>query len=184
MFALYYKKITVDKEIKSIQKQIKTHLDNKENFENNILRNRPNKNTINIDDDLKENNIKSNINNSSYITKENIININNKLIPAQKLIHKFIQKKYEKNKAKKKRINKTDFYNNYFFTKEYSNQEKCIKKIKNFQKFYKSQYQDIKDNIINGDEEYSVDYNSLEDYSIPKILPLRQVQYKIKIQSQ
>ena len=178
------RKQTVDKEIKTIQKQIKTHLDNKKNYENNIIRNKPisdNKNIINIDDDLKDDNLKSNINNSSYITKENIININNKLIPAQKLIHKFIQKKYEKNKAKKKRINKTDFHNNYFFTKEYSNQEKCIKKIKNFQKFYKSQYQDIKDNIINGDEEYSVDYNSLEDYSIPKILPLRQVQYKNKI---
>ena len=69
------RKQTVDKEIKTIQKKIKTHLDNKKNFENKIIRNKQisdNKNTINIDDDSKEDNLKSNINNSSYITKENI----------------------------------------------------------------------------------------------------------------
>ena len=169
------------KEIEIIQKQIKNHLEDKKNYEKNIIRNKPIS-----DNKIPHNNIsnslQSTINDTSYISKENILNVNNILIPAQKIIHKYIEKKNEKNFLRKNaKINKTGFTNNFFFTKEFSNKDKCFKRITDFQKLYNSQYKHIKDSIIPGDEDINGEYSSLEDYSIPKFMPLRKLLLKNKI---
>ena len=169
------------KEIKTIQKNIKSHLEDKKNYKKNIIRNKPisnNKISANYD----SNDLQSSINNTSYISKENILNITKSLIPAQKIIRKFIEKKKEKNfERKKTKINKINFTNNFFFTKECSNQNNCLKKITDFQKLYKSQFKNIKDSIIPGNEDCAEEYTSLDDYSIPKVIPLRKLMLKNKI---
>ena len=170
-------------EIKAIQWQIKSHLKDKNNFEKNIIRKKSLlDNNISEKYDYDSNKLNSIIKNAPYISKENILYVNNKLIPAQKVIRKFLQKKNQKNMERKKTtINKLNFNNNFLFTKEISNQKRCIKKLKDFQKMYKSQYKGIKDKLLPGNEDYQEEYHSLEDYSIPKITPLRKLMLKNKI---
>ena len=173
------RKESINEEIKLIQRQLKNYLNDKTKFKKNIIKNKPI--SGNLFNKKKPNNLQENINNSSYISKENIRNVYNELIFVQKIIHKFIEKKKEKRKGRKSKINKIDFHNNFLFTKEYSNQKNCIKKLSNFQRFYKARYNIIKENIINPNNEYSVNYDSFEDLTKPKIIPLRQLLLKNKI---
>ena len=91
------------------------------------------------------------------------------------------EKIVEQRSGRKNKIIKTNFKKNYFFTKECSDQEKCLKRLTQLQNLYKKQYKYNKDNTIKNDIETTNEYNSLEDYSKPKYTPLRKRKYKNKI---
>ena len=171
------RKEEIIKDIENIQKQTKTFLKNKNNYEKSVIRNKPISDN-NVDNN---NNNEINANNSSYISKQSIINVNKKLIPLQKMIHKINQKRIDKYKENKRIINKNHIHSNYLFTKECSNQGNSFKAIKNIQKMYKEQYKNNKNSIISNDNEYLEEYSSLEDCSKPKYIPLRQQKLKNKI---
>ena len=171
------RKQELNNDIELIQNQIKHFLDDKKNYEKQIIKNKPIcGNLIN-----NNNNLEPNINNTFYISKENIKSVNNLIIPIQKMAHKFLRRKNENYRERKAKINKVGFHNNFFFTKEHPCKEKTIKFISNFQKLYKAQYKKNKNEIIDNEKEISLsNYSSLEDI-IPKKKPLRQLKLKNKI---
>ena len=182
-------------DITIIQKAIKNHLDDKKTLDKNIIRKKPilggtiynnNNNNNDINKKYKSGGNKNtsynyNNNNISYISKDNIKNVNDLIIPVQKRIHKIFEKIVEQRSGRKNKIIKTNFKKNYFFTKEYSDQEKCLKRLTQLQNLYKKQYKYNKDNTIKNDIETTDEYNSLEDCSKPKYTPLRKRKYKNKI---
>ena len=172
------RKKKINKDIEIIQKQIKQFLNDKNNYKKQIIKNKPiSGNQINANHNLEQN-----INNASFISKEYIKNVNNLIIPIQKIMHKFLRKRNDKYRERKTKINKVGFHNYFFFTKECSNKEKFIKLITNFQKLYKDQYKNNKNDIIANEKEISLsEYNSLEDITIPKKKTLRQLKLKNKI---
>lgn len=144
------KKINNDNQIKLIQKKYRQFICNKNNFNKNLIKIKSF--LISLNQEVNKDGNKSNIitRNFCYITKKQIIDVNDKIILLQRKIYSFlvIKRLREQNKNKKyKKINK-NFISNYFFTKIYSNKDYCIKKIIQIQTLYKTQYNYIKNNII------------------------------------
>ena len=118
----------------------------------------------------------NNINNSSHITKERIINVNDKFLFLQKMIKYYIIKRI----AIKSHINKKYINVNYLITKENLKMNDCISKISHFQTIYKNQYKKNKNNIIDY-EEHSIDDSSYDDYTDRDNKTLRQLTYRNRI---
>ena len=118
----------------------------------------------------------NNINNSSHITKERIINVNDKFLFLQKMIKYYIIKRI----AIKSHINKKYINVNYLITKENLKMNDCISKISHFQTIYKNQYKKNKNSIIDY-EEHSIDDSSYDDYTDRDNKTLRQLTYRNRI---
>jgi len=120
----------------------------------NIISSREfNKNNINISSSREFNLHNINYNLAYYISKINIINVNDKLILLQRKIKTYLYLKkakvnyYNNNNClyiKKVHINKM-----FYITKENSNQKECLEKLKEIQLFYKKRFSYMKNNIIN-----------------------------------
>ena len=112
----------------------------------------------------------------SYITKEKVINIMDKLLKIQRKIKLFLKKI----KSMKKQINKKKISINFLITKENVNSANCIEKISRLQNIYKSQYKKNKNNIINYDK-HSDEESFYEDFTERNCKTLRQLTYRNRV---
>ena len=176
------RKNPIDKKVELIQDNVRKFLPNINNYQNSIIR-KPqifgdqinNNNNLN-DYNINVNNMNSDFNNNiCYITKVNIKNVDDLLHKAQKVVQKYVKKRIER-----KKINKEFIHVNSLFTKEYSNQGKCIKAISKLQNLYKDQYKYNKNNIINY-EDFSDFDSSYDDYSARDHKTLRKLKYKNRV---
>ena len=177
------RKNPIDKKVELIQENTRKFLSNKHNYENSIIKkplifgDQINNNNSNDDNmSMNNNSLNSDLNNNvCYITKINIKNVDDLLLKAQKVVQKYVKKRLERKKIKKEFI-----HINSFFTKEYSNQGKCMKTISKLQNLYKNQYKYNKDNIISY-EDFSDFDSSYDDYSARNQKTLRKLKYKNKV---
>ena len=175
------------------------NINNKKNNRKNYSFNK--KNNINKKNNnyYKDNRISNNniinsnegiINNICYISKEYKINVNNKIILLQRKIYSYLFIKNLRYKRYTKSIIKKGFNCNFFITKKYTNEKYCIDQVKKIQKYYKKQYEYMKNNIIkynltkssndsrrNSKIEYEYDYeeSSLQISNKKKFYPKYQI---------
>ena len=111
-----------------------------------------NKNELIINEDVKEENITNslinvvdkniNYNFVPYISKINIINVNDKLSLLQKAIKQFLYR------IQIYKVNKLNFGKKFLVTKNIIDDKEYIDKIKKFQIFYKKRYNKLKNKLI------------------------------------
>ena len=115
---------------------------------------------INISSSRELNKHNINYNLAYYITKLNIINVIDKLILLQRKIKAYLCLKKAinnyYNNSNCPYINKVNINKMFYITKEKSNENECLEKVKKIQKLYKKRYLYMKNNIIN-------DVNSNDD---------------------
>jgi len=124
---------------------------------------------------FKQNN-NNNIKNCSFITKEKIEDVKNKFLMIQKAIKMFLNKQ---NKIKN-HINKNNINKNYLITKDNFRFNNCISKIRRFQNYFKKQYRNNMNNIINY-RTNTIEDSSYDDYSERDNKTLRQMAYRNRI---
>ena len=134
---------------KIIKKRINNNINNYKNNYNNKLKEKYNIKNKNNKEILEENNFHSNgrlINNICFYSKEYKINQMDEVLFLQTKIYSYL---FLKNMRKnRKYINKKDFNTKYLITKNNTNENECIEKIKFVQKIFKRQYKIMKNNII------------------------------------
>ena len=116
------------------------------------------------------------INNICFISKEKKKNVLNEVLFLQTKIFSYLFLKHIKEKRIIRIINKNNYNKGFIFTKNFTNVNYCIIKLKKIQNLYKKEYKYLKNNIIeynntknnNDNKESNTNRNNMYINAIPK----------------